>query len=422
MRGSPRDPQGRAFAPLADVYRRLGRLDEALELLQEGLARSPDFASGHVVAGWVHQARGEEGAAESSFRRVLELDPLNVAALRGLAGILEERGELDEALELWRRLLDQEPDDTRLADRIRELEARLTEEAEAMAPGEVVIAGATDPAASVWEGEAAAEEIDWARASLQADESGGEEPAVVQGEDEPVPPGPERERPGEDALMTRTMAEIYVRQGLLDQALEVFEHLLERSPGDEELVRRVEEVRALAAEEEGRPGLGVLEPRPAERERGPAPAGEVTGEGGALEVVPIQALAPDASPGPAGVVPIEALAPDEPSPEEGPLDVVPIQALAPDASPEPEPAGVVAIEALAPDEFPPEESPLDVVPIEALAPDASPEPAGVVPIEALAPEIVPIESLAPDGPEGTEGGGDDGAGMDGFRNWLDSLT
>ncbi len=88
-----RDPEGRAFAPLADAYRRAGDLDQALELLDDGLSRHPDFTSGHLVSAWVHQARGDEVEAESAYRTVLQLDGDNASALYGLGRVLAARGE-----------------------------------------------------------------------------------------------------------------------------------------------------------------------------------------------------------------------------------------------------------------------------------------------------------------------------------------
>ena len=36
LQSSERDPEGRVFAPLADAYRRAGRIPEAVQLLNEG--------------------------------------------------------------------------------------------------------------------------------------------------------------------------------------------------------------------------------------------------------------------------------------------------------------------------------------------------------------------------------------------------
>jgi tetratricopeptide (TPR) repeat protein len=105
---SERDPHGRAFAPLADAYRRAGLVKEALALLREGLAELPDFTTGHVVAARVYMDTGLTAEAELSSLRALELDPENAVALKTLAVALETRGAVDEAKEVRERLAELE--------------------------------------------------------------------------------------------------------------------------------------------------------------------------------------------------------------------------------------------------------------------------------------------------------------------------
>lgn len=40
------DPTSRVFAPLAEAYRRLGRVDEAIDICLEGLKHHPEFPGG----------------------------------------------------------------------------------------------------------------------------------------------------------------------------------------------------------------------------------------------------------------------------------------------------------------------------------------------------------------------------------------
>ena len=80
---SARDPEGRAFAPLADAYRRKGELDEAHLLVQDGLGRHPNFATGHLVAARIERDRGDLVSAREHLDRVLDLDDKNILALIG---------------------------------------------------------------------------------------------------------------------------------------------------------------------------------------------------------------------------------------------------------------------------------------------------------------------------------------------------
>ena len=85
------DPRGRAFVPLADAHRRLGDLGKALALIEEGLGTHPDFASAHLVLGWVHRSRQEPDDAMRSFERVLALDAENTVARAAIAELIDDQ-------------------------------------------------------------------------------------------------------------------------------------------------------------------------------------------------------------------------------------------------------------------------------------------------------------------------------------------
>src|SRR2546427_7050469 len=99
-----REPSSRAFLPLAEEYRRLGRLAEAERVCREGLQRYPHYHSARVLLGraLLELDRPEEAGAE--FRAVLEVEPQNLLAGRLLAGIYRNQGRWSEALETFRRL------------------------------------------------------------------------------------------------------------------------------------------------------------------------------------------------------------------------------------------------------------------------------------------------------------------------------
>ena len=101
---SERDPEGRAFAAIAEAHRLRGELHLAKTVAQEGVDRLPEFASGHVAAGLVHRALGSPVEADVAFRRVLELDPENTVALQSLGELAEERDSHAEAAEYFRQV------------------------------------------------------------------------------------------------------------------------------------------------------------------------------------------------------------------------------------------------------------------------------------------------------------------------------
>jgi len=118
---SERDPEGRAFVPLADAYLRKGSPDEALSLLEDGLGRHPDFASAHMVAARAYRAVGARGSVHRALGSVLELDPGNASALRMKGELAESEGNTAVALTAFREALDRNPDYEDLPGRIERL-------------------------------------------------------------------------------------------------------------------------------------------------------------------------------------------------------------------------------------------------------------------------------------------------------------
>ena len=401
---SEADPEGRGFVPLADALRKAGEFLEAHRVLRDGLRRHPGFLAGHVVSAWLSLDEGQLAEAESHFRAALELDPRNVAALRGLSEIHLQRGEEGQALEFLELLLEEDPIDANLPERLKELKARADDEA-ASGGGMGVVSRPT-----LWEDpDEVAEELDLQEATLQPDSSPpppaqepGEVPAdsppltLVVEDGEPIPEAGDLE----DALITSTLGEIYLRQGLLGRAEWVFESLLEEDPENPHLRRRLDEVQGLLVTQATKPAderpveEWVPEEIPVEEEE---PLPPLDGLPETLHIVPIESLAPDrVDPGQPLVV------------EELPrLETVPVGDMAFLA-----PHEVISIDALAPHDFISIDAlaPHDFISIDDLVPD---EP---VPIHALAPQgPVPIESLAPDEP----GAGD--STVQDFERWLDKL-
>jgi tetratricopeptide (TPR) repeat protein len=110
------NPKGRNFAPLADAYRKAGLIDNAIELCQVGLQLHPDYVSGHIVHGRCLVDKKDDAGAESVFRRVLDLDPENILALKVLAEISERNERFDQAMEWLNRLLMADPMNGEAAD------------------------------------------------------------------------------------------------------------------------------------------------------------------------------------------------------------------------------------------------------------------------------------------------------------------
>ena len=101
----------RAFIPLADLLRQAGQPEEALAILDRGLARHPRSVAGLVTFARTLASVGRPTQAAEVATRVLEFDPDNLVALELLAEEDRRRGDLVAAIGHYERLVQLEPDD-----------------------------------------------------------------------------------------------------------------------------------------------------------------------------------------------------------------------------------------------------------------------------------------------------------------------
>lgn len=177
-----KDPHSTVFVSLCDAYRQLGRLDEALDVARKGIQGLPWFSPGHVVLGQVLMARGENGEALGCFNKALTLDGESIAAFKGLAAVYSHKGQPDIARQVLERAEQIHPGNSS----IRHMLNQLTD--------------ATEPVT----------------------------------EPEPVVPEIEDPQPADAPIATTTIAELFVKQGLLSQACQVYRDILEADPDNAE--------------------------------------------------------------------------------------------------------------------------------------------------------------------------------------------
>jgi tetratricopeptide (TPR) repeat protein len=97
-------PAERYFAPLADLLRQAGCHDEALELLDAGLALHSGYLAGLVIQGRTLVEVGRPDEARDVWEQVLAVDQDNLLALEFLSERTLERQEWEKAIPLLDRL------------------------------------------------------------------------------------------------------------------------------------------------------------------------------------------------------------------------------------------------------------------------------------------------------------------------------
>ncbi|MFM8269715.1 MAG: tetratricopeptide repeat protein [Pseudomonadota bacterium] len=126
LRKLQQDPSSRVFAPLAESYRRLGRLDEAIEICQRGLEHHPDFHGGRVALAKCYIDKQRYQDAQRELEKVVHLAPENLLAQKLLGEALMAQGFDSQALHAFKMALLLAPCDVSLTDRVHQLEKQVS--------------------------------------------------------------------------------------------------------------------------------------------------------------------------------------------------------------------------------------------------------------------------------------------------------
>ncbi len=198
-----KDPRSKAFVPLAEIYRKMSLLDDALEVAEQGVQHLPGYSLGFVVLARIQAQRGLLEESIGTFEQALELDGDNVDALKGLAKIQIARDNNRRARDLLVRVLSLRPED---------------------------------------------------KASRQMLDILGPPPETPEYHDE------QKSAEDVDFITTATIADIYIKQGYPRRALQVFSELLASNPSSEPFRKRVKELELqLGEHEESAAGIGTVD-------------------------------------------------------------------------------------------------------------------------------------------------------------------
>ena len=257
-----KDPGSMVFAPLAEAYRKAGMLAEAIATAQDGLKLRPDYVSGMVALGRAYFEKGLLAEARENLEKVLVIAPDNIIA----AGILEEikkkSADQPEAPIIpapstsTGQPLSESAGEAEIEE-LTELE-EFTELAEAEAeekPGdfqvEEISFEAPEPGLGLAkelkerEEEKTAENIGSWGAETASELQ--EEPAMSEiSEPEARFRSPEVEEKGarpRREITTGTIADLYIKQGYFDKAIDIYQTLYDADPGNDDIKRKLDELK-----------------------------------------------------------------------------------------------------------------------------------------------------------------------------------
>jgi tetratricopeptide (TPR) repeat protein len=93
-----RDPASLAFAQLADLYRKAGRTRDAVALCRNGLTRYPHYTTARLILAKALVADGQLAPAQVELEAILEANPKDVQCHRLAAEIQRRLGHIDEGV------------------------------------------------------------------------------------------------------------------------------------------------------------------------------------------------------------------------------------------------------------------------------------------------------------------------------------
>lgn len=100
-----KEPGSRLFLTLAEELIKRDMDDEAVKELERGLAVSPDFAGAHLTLAKLYFKKREFSQALSEYQEAKRIFPSSLTALRGMAAVYRDSGDVESAADVYREVL-----------------------------------------------------------------------------------------------------------------------------------------------------------------------------------------------------------------------------------------------------------------------------------------------------------------------------
>lgn len=120
-----KNPKSRVFAPLAEMYRKIGMADKAMEILARGIKFHPSYVLGYLGMASCYYDIQQFSLAYSTLKPFIEHNRDNLRLQRLFADSCVALGKKEEALDTYKYLLFILPKDKEVAELVTKIEEEL---------------------------------------------------------------------------------------------------------------------------------------------------------------------------------------------------------------------------------------------------------------------------------------------------------
>lgn len=261
-----KDPRSRVFAPLAEIYRKVGMTDKSMEILAQGLRFHPTYVVAHIGLAFCYYDIRQFNLAYTTLKPLVEENRDNIRMQKLYSDICLALSKKDEALETLKYLLFINPRDKEIAAAVTELEQELesaaaTKHVPIIMPEEMPETNFEIESTFQIEkltSEPKADFDDWTTLSLGT-EAVKKTPPVEQKTEHKIAWDMEEAehdvaaKPDHSPVVTHTLVDLYCGQGHLEKAIEILDKILILNPNDQRTIAKKNEIMALISPQELQP-------------------------------------------------------------------------------------------------------------------------------------------------------------------------
>lgn len=211
------DPRSRVFAPLAEIYRKVGMTQEAITLLKRGLVYYPNFGAAVITYGQLLVENGDLEEAYAILKPQLSINGDNLKYLKLYAKVCFEQNLVIEALNVYKRVLFISPRDAEASAFISNYDNFDSIEHEDLTQKTFDITNLDSEIES------------WSTLSL-VPELKVADAVEVKKVDAPT------------QLFSHTLVDLYLKQGAKQKAIDVLKAALAENPSDQRIMTRLDEL------------------------------------------------------------------------------------------------------------------------------------------------------------------------------------